>query len=82
MAQQPPPKPTVQKHLASLASFAENKIKLPDYSSRDGIVVSTNESTNPESFSVFRVLSGYIEFLNRSTNLHQTFAWAGKYLVK
>jgi hypothetical protein len=68
--------------LACLASLAENKFKLPNYPGHDGEVTSINEVAKPEIFSVFRVLSGSNDLLNRSTNLHQTFAWAGKNLVK
>jgi hypothetical protein len=39
----------LQKILASLASLAENKFKLPDHSNRDGKVVSTNEINNPKN---------------------------------
>jgi hypothetical protein len=54
----PAPKPPSQNFLASLASLAENKFKLPSYSGLTGRVVSINETTNPAIFSVFCVLSG------------------------
>jgi hypothetical protein len=47
----------------------KNKFKLPDYSVRIGKVVSINEATNPEIFSVFCVLSGKISASNKEARV-------------
>jgi len=41
-----------------VAYLAENNFNLTNYSGRNGKVTSMNETTNPEIFSVFCVLSG------------------------